>query len=894
MATILVTKLYLPRLRPNIVTRPRLLERLNAGAPRKLTLIVAPAGFGKTTLISQWAEAMARPVAWLSLDAGEHDLTRFLMYLVAATQTVAPAVGGEALAALQSTQSPPTEVILTTLLNQISALPDGFTLVLDDYHLVDSDPINDALMYLIEHLPPQMGLVIGAREEPHLPLGRLRARDHLIELRAADLRFTAAEAAAFLNQVMGLQLTASDIARLAERTEGWIAGLQLAALAMQGRQDVSRFVETFAGDHRYIVDYLLEEVLQRQPEAIRAFLLETSILERLNGPLCDAVTEREGGAARLAALERGAFFVIPLDDQRQWYRYHHLFAEALQAHLRAERLEQVAELHLRASVWYERNGLLDDAIRHALAAGDDMRAADLIEMALPALQRNRQEVTTLGWLRALPDALIRVRPVLCVGYAWALLAQGELEGTDAWLCEAEYWRDATDRTRMVVANQAEWQGLPAKIAVYRAGYAQVMGDAPNTVKYARQLLELLPENEHLGRGAAAALLGLVSWSAGDLEEAYRMFADGMANVRQAGNIADVVGGAIALADIRIAQGRLRDAQREYERALQLSAAQGGALPGTADIYVGMAELCRERNDLDAASAYLARGEELSGHAGLTQHRHRWYVVTARLREAQGDLDGALDLLDEAERVRVPDFFPDGRPVAALRARVWIAQGRPELALDWTRARGLAVEDNLSYLREYEYTILARALLAQYQRDRTNRSALIAAQDLLERLRRAAEDGGRMGGVIEILALQALALHAQGDIPAVLIPLRRALTLAEPEGYARLFVDEGMEMAALLEEAAQRRIAFSYVSQLLAALRAVNEGVGGRQGFVEPLSGREIEVLRLLASDLSGPEIARELIVSLNTVRTHTKSIYSKLGVNNRRAAIRLAEELHLL
>src|SRR6266705_2113890 len=474
----LTTKLYIPRLRPNVVSRPRLIERLNEGLQRKLTLISAPAGFGKTTLVSEWVEGIEQPrarTAWLSLDEGDNDPARFLAYLVAALQTIAATLGEGVLGVLQSPQPPPPEAILTALLNEITTLPDHFVLVLDDYLVIDAKAVDMALTYLVEHLPPQMHLVIATREDPQLPLARLRDRSHLTELRAADLRFTSSEAAAFLNQVMGLSLSAADIAALEDRTEGWIAGLQLAALSMQGHQDVAGFIRAFTGDHRYIVDYLVEEVLQRQPAPVRSFLLQTSILDRLHGPLCDAVTGQEEGNARLEALERGNFFVVPLDDRRHWYRYHHLFAEVLSAHLLAEQPDQVSTLHRRASAWYERHGSTADAIRHALSACDFERAADLVELAIPAMRQSRQEARVLGWLKALPDELLQVRPVLSVGYAWALLLNGELEGVEARLQNAERWLDTTaDRGEMVVVDDEEFRRLPGAIAIFRAAIAQAL------------------------------------------------------------------------------------------------------------------------------------------------------------------------------------------------------------------------------------------------------------------------------------------------------------------------------------------------------------------------------------------------------------------------------------
>jgi LuxR family maltose regulon positive regulatory protein len=725
----------------------------------------------------------------------------------------------------------------------------------------------------------------------------------LTEVRAADLRFTRTEATAFLTQVMGLSLSADDISALERRTEGWIAGLQLAALSLQGHQDIPGFIRAFAGDHRYIVDYLVAEVLERQPEPVRRFLLQTAILDRLSGPLCDAVTGQQEGNARLEALERGNFFVVPLDDQRHWFRYQHLFADVLSAQLLAEQPDQVATLHRRASAWYEQHGSAADAIHHALAARDFARAADLIELELPAMHRGKQEATLLGWLKVLPEELIRCRPVLSAGYAWALLATSELEAAGARLQDAERWLATTEDTEeralvpsaeMVVVDEAEFRRLPATIAVYRAAQAQALGDVSNTVKYARQVLDLLPEDEHLGRGAATALLGLAFWANGELEAAHQAFADGMAKVLMAGNLADAISGTIALGDIRMAQGRLHDAMRTYERALQLATEQGEPVPrGTADLYVGMSELCREQNEQQTAMEHLLKSKELGEYNGVPQNRYRWYVAMARIQEARGDLDGALGLLHEAERLYVRDFFPTVRPVAALVTRVWIAQGRLGEALSWVREQRLDAADDLSYLREFEHITLARVLLARSKSDRTAGS-IHAAVGLLERLLKAAEAGKRTGSVIEILVLQALAHQMQGNIPTALEPLERALTLAEPEGYVRIFVGEGPPMTVLLEEAAKHRIAPTYVRPLLTATSSKSDSAPFKQGVIEPLSERELEVLRLLKTDLNGPEMARELVVSLNTVHTHTKNIYSKLGVNNRRAAVRRAEELDLL
>lgn len=900
---VLATKLYIPPPPSKAVLRPRLIERLNEGLRpnRKLTLISAPAGFGKTTLISEWLVSSGRQVAWLSLDEGDSDPTRFLTYLVATLQNIAPSIGEEVVEVLQSPQPPPIEAVLTSLLNKITTISDNFLLVLDDYHLIEGSSVDKTLTFLLEHLPPQMHLVITTREDPQLPLARLRARGQLNELRASDLRFTTTEAADFLNRIMGLSLSMEDLARLSDRTEGWIAGLQLAALSMQGHQDRGGFIRAFAGDHRYIVDYLMEEVLQHQPIPVRHFLLQTSILDRLHGSLCEAVTGQPEGNARLEALERGNFFIVPLDDKRQWYRYHHLFAEVLLAHLKAEQPEQLATLHRRASEWYEHNGSAAEAIHHALAAKDYERAADLVELAVPAMRRSRQEATLLSWLKALPDELIQSRPVLSVHYAGTLLLNGDLAGVETRLQAAERWLDTRKAlpAGMAIVEKEEFRHLPGSIAVYRAGSALALGDVPGTIKYARRALELLSEEDQLGRGAAAGLLGLAYWTSGDLEAAHRSYADGMARLERAGHISDVIGLAIALADIRMAQGQLHEAMHTYERALQLAAPQGDSvLRGTADMYVGMSELYLEYNDLEAATQHLMRSQALGEFAGLPQNPYRWCVAMARVREAQGDLDTALKLFTEAEQVYVGDLFPYVRPIAALKARVWVAQGRLGEALGWVREQGLSVEDNLSYLREFEYITLTRILLAQsrYNSDGAEERYVREAVGLLERLLQAAQEGGRTGSAIEILLLLALARQMQGDIRAALGPLERALALAEPEGYVRIFVDEGPLMAQLLQEAVRhsQRVTPSYVRRLLSALGKTQDTAPTKQVLIEPLSERELQVLRLLGSDLSGPQIARELMVSLNTINTHTKNIYTKLGVNNRRAAVHRAEELHLL
>jgi LuxR family maltose regulon positive regulatory protein len=730
----------------------------------------------------------------------------------------------------------------------------------------------------------------------------------LTELRAADLRFTPSEAAEFLNQVMGLNLSAEDIASLENRTEGWIASLQLAALSMQGyaSRDAASFIKSFTGSHHFVLDYLVEEVLGQQSEGIQTFLLSTSILDRLCGPLCDAVLDSPSasGQKTLEYLEHANLFIVPLDNERRWYRYHHLFADVLRMHLKVKQPDQVSALHRRASEWYEHNGLPSDAIRHALAAEDFVRAADLIELAVPEMRRNRQgaTVTELGWLKALPDELVHFRPVLCVDYAYALFGGGELGGVEPRLRDAERWLDTPANTAgMVVVDEEEFRRLPGMIALLRAARSLARGDdMPEAVKNARRVLDLAPEDAHLMLGGAASVLGLAAWANGDLETARRMTADGTANVRRAGYISSAIGGSIVLADIQIAQGCLHEAMTTYERALQWAMEPGTPiLRGAADMYVGMSALHLEHNDLKTATQCLLTSQALGELAGMPQNPYRWCAAMARIREAQGDLDGALDLLDQAERLYNGAFSPNVRPVATRKTRVWVVQGRLDKALGWAREQGLSVENELSYLHEFDHITLARVLLACYQSGHADGS-ISGVVGLLERLLKAAEEGGRMGSVIEILVLQALAYHAQGDLPAALLPLQYALALAEPQGYVRTFLDEGENMRGLLREVSAHEIMPNYTDKLLAAFEAEQRksedkpDLSPAQPLIEPLSQREIKILQLIAQGLSNREIGERLFLALDTIKGHNRKIFDKLQVQSRTEAIARARELGLL
>jgi LuxR family maltose regulon positive regulatory protein len=895
----LATKLFIPPLRAGAVRRPRLIDRMNQGLNGKLILISAPPGFGKTTLVSEWVASVERPVAWLSLDEADGDPNRFLAYLVAALQTITEKTGAKALALLQSPQPPPVESILTTFLNDLMIIPEPLALVLDDYHVINAPAVDQALTFLLDHLPPQMTIAMTTREDPNLPLPRLRVRGQLTEIRAADLRFTPAEATGFFNQTMGLQLTAADIDALENRTEGWIAGLQMAALSMQGRTDAADFIRAFTGSHHFVLDYLVEEVLHRQPEDIRRFLTETAILDRLCGPLCDAVTGRADGAGVLEMLERGNLFVVPLDNQRRWYRYHHLFADVLRARVHEAGAERRAVLHGRASEWYERNGFPAEAIHHALAAGDLDRAAALIEIAWPAMDGQFQSATWLDWARALPDKWVRRRPVLSAAYAWAFLNAGELEAGEAWLQDAER-QLATPAKEMVVADEEQFRFLQASIDTARAYIAQARGDSATTVRHARRALESLPEDEYVRRGPAAALLGLTYWANGDLAAAHRALTEAMNDFRLAGSIEFALSGTYGLADIRLAQGRLREAIHTYKRSLQLAQEMNGPVPrGTTDLYSGLGDLYREQGDLEAADRQLAKSEELGEETALPDWPSRFHQILARMKAARGDLYGALELLDEAERLYFRSPVPEARPIAAQRARLWVKQGRLAEALDWARERGLSADDELSFLQEFEHLTLASILIARYRRDGEH-SFIEKALDLLERLRQAAETSERMGNLIEVLIQQAIAHEVQDNLPAAVASLERALTLAEPEGYVRIFVDEGRPMSKLLREVAARRAGWDYPGKLLAALgekspaAPARQPVRAAQPLVEPLSERELEILELIAQGLSNKEISRRLYVTLSTVKGHNQNIFGKLGVKRRTEAVARARALGVL
>jgi LuxR family transcriptional regulator, maltose regulon positive regulatory protein len=687
-ALILATKLYLPPPRPGLVSRPHLVAHLNEGLAlgRKLSLISASAGFGKTTLLSEWISLFNHlhpRVAWLSLDETDSDPLRFLGYLIAALQTVQPELGQPVQAALQTPQPPSSESLLTDLLNEIAIYPERLALVLDDYHTLDSPEIDANLAFVLDHLPPQLHLVIASREDPNLPLSRLRARDLLTELRAPDLRFTPAEAADFLNRVMGLDLSAKDVAALEARTEGWIAGLQLAALSMQGQKDTAAFIQSFTGSHHFVLDYLLEEVLQRQPQKVQAFLLHTSILRRLTGSLCEATLNLSPGAgqATLEQLERANLFLVPLDNERRWYRYHHLFGDLLRQRLANP--PEFPTFHLRASKWHETNGDLSEAFHHALCANDFERAARLAEAAWPGMEGSFQSAAWLSWVKKLPERIVRVRPALCYQLGRAFSDLGEPQTSEIHLRNAE-------RALAEIPNQAGFAPLPGNIALTRAYNAQLQGDVAETIQYAEYAMQLIPAEDVFRRAQAVIMLEFTHWVAGDLEASLRAIHAWIADMKTLGYPVFVIASAFAQADLLVVLGRLREAIAAYRQALELAAENGlEAQQITAHHHLGLALIYHEWGDDESATSHWETATDLGQRTTLVDWPHRWKLAQARLKESAGEWEAALGLLDEAQRVYVKNPVPIVRPVDAHKARLYLKQGRLDKVQEWARQRGIS-------------------------------------------------------------------------------------------------------------------------------------------------------------------------------------------------------------
>ncbi|HMZ08633.1 MAG TPA: LuxR C-terminal-related transcriptional regulator, partial [Anaerolineales bacterium] len=906
--TVLATKLYIPPPRPKIVPRLHLITQLNQGLHRKLTLVSAPAGFGKTTLVSEWVTGCGRPVAWLSLDEGDNNLPQFLTYLIAALQMIVPNIGTDTLRMVRSAQPPLNESILHILLNEMASITDPIVLVLDDFHLIEDKEIGKALMFLLERLPTQIHLVITSREDPNLPLARLRARDQLTELRVADLRFTNSESAEFLSQGMGLSISEENISALEARTEGWIAGLQLAAIAlqgpmaMQGHKDISSFIKSFTGGHHFVLDYLVEEVLQQQSKEVQDFLLCTSLLDRMCGSLCDAVLadSLDFGQSTLERLEHNNVFIIPLDNERHWYRYHHLFGSLLRQRLGQSRSsDQIAQYHLRASVWFENNNDPAQAFHHAVSAGDSNRAAMLAEKYWQEMNESFQAMAWLGWVKRLPEGMIRSRPVLCTQIAWALMDISEVDASESRLRDAERCL-ANPADEMVVVAEDQFRSLPARIAIARTYNAQTLQDFPAAVQYAELALELAPNEDHFMRAQTTAILGGTYWANGDLDAACKSMSGWIEHAQNSGNFIFAIASGSGKADILTEQGNLREALRTYQQSLQLAAEhEADSQRVIAHHYLGLAMLYHEMNDDESALQNFQKSLELGQYSTLRDWQYRKCLAQARLKESEGDLKSALDFLDEAKRFYARSLIPNTYPVDAIKTRIHLKQGQLLKAEQWVHTQGLSAKDDLNYLREFEHIILARVLIAKYQSNREEH-IILDGLHLLERLLKAAEDQKRMGSMLQILMVTALAHHAAGSTTQAFASLERSLQLAAPEGYIRTFVNEGEPMRALLsafqswlekQPRSQYQELRAYISKLLSVFAQPTGTSKPGSGAVEALSQRELEVLRLIAQGLSNLDISKRLFLALNTVKGHNRIIFDKLHVQNRTEAVARAREL---
>jgi LuxR family maltose regulon positive regulatory protein len=870
---IISTKLYIPTLRSKVVIRPRLIKQLNEGLHRRLTLISASAGFGKTTLVSEWVASCERPAAWMSLDEGDNDPSRFLTYLVAALQTIAANIGEGVLAVLQSPQRLSTESILTTLLNEITTIPHNFVLVLDDYHIIDAKPVDDALTFLLEHLPPQMHLVITTREDPHLPLARLRARDQLTELRVKDLRFTSFEAAGFLNQMMGLNLSSENIALLETRTEGWIAGLQLAAISIQGHKDATSFIKSFTGSHHFVLDYLIEEVLQQQSESIQTFLMRTSILDRLCGPLCDAVLLSSGlGQQTLEYLEHANLFIVPLDNERRWYRYHHLFADLLRQRVQyslssstGDEGRGVAELHISASVWYEDNGLEIEAFHHAAAANDVERAARLLEGKGMPLHFRGAAAPVLKWLESLPTTVLDAMPSLWVAYASALLFVSQLSGVEQKLRAAEAALQGTelnDKTRDHVGH----------IALIRATVAVSQHQVETIITQSRRALEYLHQGNLPVRTATIWTLGYAYHLQGDRAAASQAYTEAIGISQSIGHFIITIMATIGLGNLQEADNQLDLAADTYRSVLQLTG--DPPLPVACEAHLGLARISYERNDLDAALQHGQRSVQLARQVENTDRFISSEVFLARLKLAQGDVADAVAILAKADQLmRQHNFMHQMPEVAAAQVLVLLRQGN------------LAAAAHLAQIHELPNS-LARVHLAQ-----GDTSAALA---VLESWRRQIEAKGWLDEQLKVMVLQAVALHEHGDMDMAVQLLGEVLVLAAPGGFIRIFVDEGIPMAGLLSEAATHRIMPDYIGKLLAIFKSSPRSAPPAMALIEPLSERELNVLQLIAQGHSNREISERLFLAVSSVKGHNQNIFGKLQVQRRTEAVARARELGLL
>ncbi|MEI7645321.1 MAG: LuxR C-terminal-related transcriptional regulator [Chloroflexales bacterium] len=932
----LVAKLSPPLLPVAIVDRGQLTARLGADADARLLLIVAPAGFGKTTLLTSWlagrmkvegrrmnsdSAARADPspfifhpssFAWLSLDVRDSDPTRFWGALLAALSRAFPGLGDHARSMLQSPQPPSLEVVIGALLDDLGTLTAPCLLILDDYHLIDDPAIHAGVAMLIAHLPALVRLVIISRSEPPLPLGRLRLRGQLVELRAADLRFSLAETGTFL-RLHGLTLAPDEVAELAARTEGWPGALQLAAISIREGGHPRQIIAAFAGSNRHMVDYLAEEVLIRQPAERRHFLIATSVLDIFCADLCDALvppaTAGQNAAAILEELERAGMFLLPLDPQRRWYRYHTLFAEFLRERLRRDEPQLESQLHRRAAEWYAAAGMPAEAVSHLLASGDYARAAALIEQEGRLLLLRSEVATVLGWLRALPEDLARARPGICMIDAWARAVSGQFEAVEIPLGRVAQILAACDGdpdTLTALTSPFTPRNLRSEVLAVRATVAGMRRDAMRTVELACAALAELPTDSVIVRSVVSLMLGSSAYISGDMVAAERALKEA-AHDGQVADLPIIATFALReLGELYGCIGQLHRAAHTYQSAIDLGARlypasnplAGRPVPVAGAAYIGMGKLHYEWNELDAAESSLAAGLQLGRQGANVEILLMGPIAMARLQHARGERDAARATMAEALAFARTTGVPRLADwLGAEQARMALLQGDLADAVAWDQGRRLQIDAPLSYLEEIDYLALAQLRLAQ------DRSA--EARHLLGRMHALAEAEGRRGSEIEIEALGALAAAAVGDPSAARATLLRSLAFAEPEGYLRSFADLGEPMRVLLSDCRmalapradpRARHTLAYIDRILAVLAATpaRPRATPAAALIEPLSPREREVLALVATGLSNQHIADRLIVSISTVKKHINNIYGKLDVISRTQALKRARELGLI
>jgi LuxR family transcriptional regulator, maltose regulon positive regulatory protein len=907
---LLSTKFYIPPVRANAISRPRLVDKLLAGVhrPASLTLLSGPAGFGKTTLLSELAGQLPRPAAWVSLDEGDNDPIRFWTYLIAACQSVQAGVGASALALFRAPQPFPDDAIPTILINDLARLPSRLVLILDDYHVIQQPALQAAFAFLLDHLPGTLSVVLSTRVDPPWPLARLRVRNQLTEVRAADLRFTPDEAAAFLNRMMGLNLPAEVVAALEARTEGWIAGLQLAALALQAPLapqaavsatpspiDSASFVQAFSGSHVFVAEYLMEEVLQRQPQAVQTFLLQTALLERMTAGLCEAVTGGQDSQAMLAALHRANLFLVPLDDEARWFRYHHLFADLLQARLRqTQSADALAGLHRRAAAWYAENGFAVDAIHHALAARDFETAAQLMEQAVPAVMTRGELATVLHWAAVVPAETSRQYPALIIAQAWALTLAGAARQVEALLQQVESYLETVGPT-------PAGADLLGNAAAIRAFFAMLMGDDARALALAERADTLLSESSIQARSLLPYILGSAYRAQGQYDKAVAAFVQ-VAQMGEAhGVLLSWATGITEVVNVRRLQGRLREAGEVGRLAEEKLAAQGVlGLGPVVKVVVAFCEVLREQNDLEAAQQRMAEVLANLQTWDMPTDRLFAYLTQTRLHEAQGNLAAAQEMLQQAQTLKAahPVLLNLARLVDFYEIRLALAAHDTAAAARLVEGRPPGQRSSV-LLHDQELIMLARVRLAQARCDE--------ALAILAPLSGETEAGGRRVVWLESLILLAQARDALGDRAGALAALLKALALAEPEGFVRLFLDEGEKLQMLLAAVAHQLAADpaagvlqAYTTKLLGAFPPATSpavappAVTEVDGLFEPLTPRELEVLQRIAAGDSNQAIAAALVISVSAVKKHTGNIFGKLHVSRRTQAVARARQLGLL